>query len=1343
MVDRGGLNYPIRVRDEFSKTTTKFREEIRASKKEFRDFQKAVQGQKSNAKEIRDQAKATMELVKAQRELSAATKSVVKPMTDEERAARAQAEANKKLASELALSAKAQRERERAAIALRNQAQRDANAEAARIKRLERERIAQERVADSKNVELQATRRLNAELFREAVARKQIDLLKKRAQTQFAAGNLLGGTATLRQARDLEKSLQTQVSSAQKLLFTFRRLVGVLAIFTLARKGVQLFQELVAQGVKFNDTVETSTLGIAGLVTSLGDVRNAQGLSVDATEQLSLALGIARDQTAKLRQDSLKTVATFQQLLETFQVSVGPGLAAGLNLDEIRQITVDISQAAAALGVPQNQLAEEVRSLLSGTIQARTTRIATALGITNEDIRRLKESGKLFDVLKEKFSGFAEASRKQARETFTGISTLIKGLVQEILGNAAKPLFDELISLSNDLFDNFLSIKDAAGNIKPSPDVVAAFQQVFDAIKRVVESVRELGSGGSGLTALETTMAAIAISIDFIRGAAVQLIAVFQTIGETVKGIAEFFGLTTDNSAQAAALAGKWLVNILLIKKAISSINLNMLRIAVRAVPLIVVFLAIGKALEFILEKIFGVDLNLRDTIQLISLGLLGAFYQVQGAVQRIAQSITNFFGGAIDTIVSKAKSSALRALGFVQSELLFNDVVAQAFKDLAFKEEQALKKSQAAREAANKVELADIKAQTEAKLKAVQDEIAATVAARAAENAKGKGFRSGFDPAKAAKDAADAAKAFVSTALRSTSALGEELAKVNDEIIKAGQEFEQARRSTGAGGVAGQVESAFNKEEIAAAERLRKIQGDLLNVDRAIEKLRIASGVSAEREAEIQAALLTPVEDRKKALEKLNILEGEGGLVSALRDQQLLQVAIANSEKQSLELAGLKAATIAANTLPQIREEAAQLQAEVAAERAKTAAIQARAGDRQLALVSAQQSLALAQAELEAKKKKDALDIQSLKTERNKLTIGSEERIVFNAAISALRTRQRLEEEILQLRIEQLAKAKEEAELVANGSINQGFERGLDNFANDFSSKFQAGIEIATNALQGFVSFASQAIVDVFDPTKDSATIKENFARLLQQIAQLILQKLIELAIAKALIEAGFGGGGDDDVKKAKEIAATQIGAAATVAGIRLANAVAIAAIRGVGGAGFSEGGLVEGTDPGDPVVGAFARGGRVPEHWTRQAQGLAGGGIPRPGHIPASDTVPAWLTPGEFVLKRSAVKSLGLPLLQAMNGGKMPVVGSTSAEAAGPSSGMASGGLVADRIANANARAQGAAQDRVVVVPAVVAGDKEMDTLTAGGRNALLAFMRENAGNINTLLDRSNGRS
>lgn len=53
-----------------------------------------------------------------------------------------------------------------------------------------------------------------------------------------------------------------------------------------------------------------------------------------------------------------------------------------------------------------------------------------------------------------------------------------------------------------------------------------------------------------------------------------------------------------------------------------------------------------------------------------------------------------------------------------------------------------------------------------------------------------------------------------------------------------------------------------------------------------------------------------------------------------------------------------------------------------------------------------------------------------------------------------------------------------------------------------------------------------------------------------------------------------------------------------------------------------------------------------------------LAGGGFP--GHPVGSDTVPAWLTPGEMVIRRASAESIGQPALKYMNDtGKLPQSG------------------------------------------------------------------------------------
>lgn len=81
-----------------------------------------------------------------------------------------------------------------------------------------------------------------------------------------------------------------------------------------------------------------------------------------------------------------------------------------------------------------------------------------------------------------------------------------------------------------------------------------------------------------------------------------------------------------------------------------------------------------------------------------------------------------------------------------------------------------------------------------------------------------------------------------------------------------------------------------------------------------------------------------------------------------------------------------------------------------------------------------------------------------------------------------------------------------------------------------------------------------------------------------------------------------------------------------------------------------------------GSPFVGVGAAAG--PEDWTGSTGGVvpqrraSGGPIYRRAGGPSgTDTVPAWLTPGEFVLRKSAVDALGVPFLSALNRTRAPM--------------------------------------------------------------------------------------
>lgn len=304
---------------------------------------------------------------------------------------------------------------------------------------------------------------------RQAKAAKSAAQSTKQAATSsstYANRTTQGANATgklAKNARATRAAIFDSGRAAGGLLTRLQRAAVVfgriLTIFALFRGGQALFGALTGAArlaIEFSSNIEQAQLSIQALVSTVFELRDAQGDLLEGSEKFAAAQSIAADQTRKLRIEGLKTVATFDQLLETFQVAVAPGAQAGLAIDQIRQLTVAISQAAQGIGLPQNQLPEEIRSLLSGTITARNTRIATALGITNEDIARWKEAGTLFQNLSQEFEQFARAG-VVGLETFQGRLSNLRDALGQTLATGLSDSFEEvkdlLLTIQNSLVE--------------------------------------------------------------------------------------------------------------------------------------------------------------------------------------------------------------------------------------------------------------------------------------------------------------------------------------------------------------------------------------------------------------------------------------------------------------------------------------------------------------------------------------------------------------------------------------------------------------------------------------------------------------------------------------------------------------------------------------------------------------------------------------------------------------------------------------------------------------------------------------------------------------------------
>lgn len=1256
--------------------------------------------------------------------------------------------------------------------------------EAAKISASQRKDAEKQQALDPN---FQAQKRQTESLKEEAIVRAQIGQLRAKAAAQAKSGDLIGASKSLQQVKELNANLQTTNRSATNVFFTFRRLVGILAVFTIARNVVSSFTELVGAGIKFNDNIVTATTSIAGLIAATGDVRDEFGKSVNSSKELALAQQVARKQVELLRQDALRTTATFEQLAETFQVAVAPGFAAGLDINEIRKLTVSISQAASAIGLEQNQLAEEVRSLLSGTIQARTTRIATALGITNADVKRLKESGQLFDFLQKKLEAFDAAAQQVARSTLSGISNLVKGAFQKILGDAAGPLFQNLLKLGNELFDKVLTVKDAAGNIQPNPEAVKAFQVIFDALDAGVEQLRTLGKdlGFKGLQdVFKSIGAGLTVSIQLAIGFSQTLIVTLRVVVGLISGIADDFGLTVKQLGQISGALGVALGVSVIWKNTLGLIGLsfgniggviralipsldafltkieaaggfakvigaNLKTSALGALGLAAVIAVVLKGFELVAQAIFGLDLNLKDTVELLTLGLLGSLVQAIGFFQTLGSKVINFFSEAFQALADGAINQ-IQNLKILTAAAVGNQKELQALTDEQAQTEKDQDRAKQIRDAQFQVELKDKETQLAAKLLGIQKEIADVVGKRAGENAQGPGFDPKFDldkflkTAEAARNAKSEFNEFVpiiSTASSKVRELEEAFANLDKEIRASKIEFANALKTGGLSGVGGQIQGIFNERDVKLGEDLRKIQETLKQNANDINAAN-ARG-NARYHERLQLGEDTGKSDQKsielrEKLAKLaaNDKQDQAQITSLKQDQLTLLNAQAEFERVTLELAVRKAAILAAQATPGINRENVQATAELASQRSLLELQRARTDSRRAAVVQAQLEINLARTELIISLQQQQAEIAAV---RSKAAVATgDEKKALDDLLTGLTVKIQLEEASGRAKLKGLELTKKEADLVSNGSLFEGLKRGFEEIPKELPTVFQAGINQIKGIVQSTSQFISEAIISAFDPTDDTS-LEERIGRFLLGIAQQITQSLVEQGISAAITS----------LTTQTTTATVETTAATTAASIRTASATALttaataevtaattaASIRAASTAiAAAGGGLVPG----------LARGGRVPSlaHMGARAQGLAGGGKPR--HIPASDTVPAWLTPGEFVVRRPVVDKLGVNFFRAVNRGDFAVPRAASPVASHAlASGMASGGVVSTAL-NQGRRSGGSGAgsgDGFQILPVQVAGERELRRQLAGGKSAFLRMMRDNATTIKGIINRGGG--
>jgi len=300
-----------------------------------------------------------------------------------------------------------------------------------------------------------------------------------------------------RKSTESTKVSAAEVGNLTRMMERLQRTVVAFIGVWAVQKILSGFKDMVEGGIEFNSIMEESRLGMASIFMAQGEFVTATGRALEAQEGLSAAMEMSTKISHQLQLDNLKTAATYQQLVKAYQQTIAPGLGAGFDPTQIREFTVAMVQAASALGLNLDMLAEETRSLLRGTITPRTTLIATALGIRNEDINRYKGDVEgLYAYVMGRLSAFQVAG-EEVQKTWIGAMSNVKDVIQIALGDGFKNLFNYIKQQAFDLQKLMVTWTDKGPEI--SPEAVDIFKKLGDGIINFMEGTKEWGVALRGL----------------------------------------------------------------------------------------------------------------------------------------------------------------------------------------------------------------------------------------------------------------------------------------------------------------------------------------------------------------------------------------------------------------------------------------------------------------------------------------------------------------------------------------------------------------------------------------------------------------------------------------------------------------------------------------------------------------------------------------------------------------------------------------------------------------------------------------------------------------------------
>lgn len=211
----------------------------------------------------------------------------------------------------------------------------------------------------------------------------------------------------------------------------------------------QMFDDTVGREIRLRETLLQTATTIAGTNRVF-----LKGVEIeDPSQKLQALEGSVTASIERIRERSLEIAGTTSEaVISTFNVVAAQIGSFGGTLRQAEDLAVKFSGALGTLGMSNPMYArQEIGSIMMGYVDQNSV-LAKTIGITNADIVKAKQTGQLVEFLSKKLEVF-EAGQKKAAKGFSGITSNIQELQEELKRSFGSQLLDPILKRIGNFYD--------------------------------------------------------------------------------------------------------------------------------------------------------------------------------------------------------------------------------------------------------------------------------------------------------------------------------------------------------------------------------------------------------------------------------------------------------------------------------------------------------------------------------------------------------------------------------------------------------------------------------------------------------------------------------------------------------------------------------------------------------------------------------------------------------------------------------------------------------------------------------------------------------------------------